>query len=398
MAVIRFQPLEPPLLDPRSEEELVRYACDRIYTASNSTINDFSPSSPCLALLEGFAFSASELLFFANKFSERVMIQYLQVCGIIQRMGSAASVSLTFTLTSPLASAFVIPKNYLVTSQSNPSISFATDSVLVIPAGSISGTISATATDIGTAFNVAPYTLVNLTQPLAFLSSVTNVEAASGGTNPESDQELRSRAFSSIRRRGLVSADDYEQETTSILGEGSTCKCIGNLAADRISKQLGAVHLFVLNPDGTVLNSTQTNTLISQLQAKSHITVQVYCSNVDVCQVQIRAIAKLLQGSNPESTAIEINAAIDEYLTPGKLPLGETIVLKELEYLIRGCVGVDYVQSVALGSASSATETLLSTNLKLPHPYSVAILDSLEVELVSEMGSLVYLFGNGDPD
>lgn len=398
MAVIRFAPLEPPSLDNRGEEQLFRMAVDQIYVASGGQLNDFSDSSPTSALIQGQVFAASELLYWANKFSERVLIQYLQVCGIMQRMGSAASVPLTFTLTSPLASAFFIPKNYLVTSQSNPNIGFTTDQVLVIPAGSISGTIAATATDIGTAFNVAPYTLVNLTQPLAFLSSVTNVEGATGGTNPESDQELLERAFSSIRRRGCVTQDDYEQETIAILGEGSTCKCIGNLAGDRISKQLGAVHLFVLNSDGTLLNSAQTNTVLSQLQAKSHVTVQVYCSNVDIYPIQAKAIAKLLPGSNPETTAIEINSVLEEYLLPGRLPLGETIVLKELEYLIRGCVGVDYVQSVVLGGASSGTQTLLSTNLKLPHPYSAATLDSLEVELVSEMGSLVYLFGSGDPD
>lgn len=112
----------------------------------------------------------------------------------------------------------------------------------------------------------------------------------------------------------------------------------------------------------------------------------------------MKVIAALLPGVNPEACAIAINGALAEYLKPGTVPLGETIVLKEVEYLVRGAIGVEYVQSVAMGSAMDGGETIVSTNLKLPHPYSAATLSSLEVELVSESQSLVYLFGSGDPD
>ena len=94
--------------------------------------------------------------------------------------------------------------------------------------------------------------------------------------------------------------------------------------------------------------------------------------------------------------ANDISSALSEYFTPGQLPLGETLILKEIEFLCRQQTGVDYVQSVTLGGVEA--ESPLTTNLPLPHPYSAAQLRSLEVELVSDAGSLVYLYGEGDPN
>ncbi len=396
MAIIRFSPLEDPVIDPRNEEELVEYALDRIYTASGGTLNSFSPSDPARCLVEGQVFAGSELLFYVNKLPSALAIAFLKIAGIMKREGSAAQATLTFTLSSPLATPFTVPAGYVVTSSGSASLGFTTDVVLIIPAGSINGSVAATAEDTGSIYNVAAYTLSNLSQPLAYLSSCTNTEPAAGGTNAESAEELYSRAFAAIRRRGLVSADDYQEETHQILGEGSVAHAIGSLAADRISTERGVVHVFALNADATELNQTQLNDLQYQLQQKTHVAVKVYASNVDLYPIQIKAIAKLVPGSNPEIVASDVYSAIEEYFTPGQLPLGQTLVLKEVEFLVRQQVGVEYVQSVTLGGVEA--ESPQSTNLPLPHPYSAALLESLEVELVGESESYTYLYGVGDPD
>jgi hypothetical protein len=369
-------------------------ALDRIFVASGGSLNDFSSSSPARALVEGQAFAGAELLYRVSKLPEAMAIAFLKIAGIQQKLGSAASATLAFTLTAPLSTPFTIPQGYLVSSSNG--LGFTTDAVLVIPAGSVSGTVSATAQDTGSAYNVGAYSLVNLSQPLAYLQSVTNTEAATGGTNQETLDEVRSRAFSSIRRRGLVSGFDYEDEARSILGEGSVAKAIGSLAADKVSTERGVVHVFLLNADAAKLNQAQLNDLQRQLQEKTHVAVRVYASNVDIYPVQIKAIAKLTPGSNPETTANNIYLTLNEYLTPGQLPLGETLVLKEMEFLVRQQVGVDYVQSVTLGGVEAGNP--LTTNLPLPHPYSAALLESLEVELVGENGNYNYLYGTGDPD
>ena len=393
MSIIRFQPLPDPVIDDRSEEQLVEYALDRIFVASQGSLNDFSPSSAARALIEGQAFAGAELLFRVSKLPEAMAISFLKIAGIQQSLGSLSEVTLVFALTAPLSSPFSIPKGYLVTASNN--IGFTTDSVLVIPAGSTSGSVTATAQGVGSAYNVAPYSLTNLSQPLAYLQSVTNIEPSAGGTNAETLDQVRSRAFASLRRRALVSSADYEDETREILG-GGVAKAIGNISADRITTERGVAHVFALNADATLLNSAQLADLQSKLQDKTHVAVKVYVSNVELYPIQIKAIAKLLPGSNPEFVANDISSALSEYFTPGQLPLGETLILKEIEFLCRQQTGVDYVQSVTLGGVEA--ESPSTTNLPLPHPYTAAQLRSLEVELVGESGSLTYLYGEGDPD
>ncbi|HEY9736752.1 MAG TPA: baseplate J/gp47 family protein, partial [Trichocoleus sp.] len=313
--------------------------------------------------------------------------------GIQRILGTKAAATLTVTITQLLGSTFTLPAGYEVTDKAGL-YTFRTDANLLITPGNISGTVTATAADVGPGFNVAAYSINRLSQPLAYLQSITNTEAASGGTAGETMEQTKARAFAAIRRRGLVSADDYEEETRALLGAGSVAKAIGNLAADATTIRRGSVHVFALNPNAASLNTAQITSLQAALQAKTHVAVAVYVSNVNLVLVEISVIAKLVPGSNPQTTADLINTRLMDYLTPGALPLGETLILKELEYQAR-LAGVDYVQSVAIAPVD---EPLAATNLPLPYAYSAAQLNSLTVELVDGSQVYAYTYGQGDPD
>jgi hypothetical protein len=115
---------------------------------------------------------------------------------------------------------------------------------------------------------------------------------------------------------------------------------------------------------------------------------------VDVQEVTVRVVAKLPSGQNPETLADDIHERLDAYLTPGNLELGATILIKELEYLVR-LSGVETVQSVIMGIVS---QSQLATNLALPYAYSAASLIDLVVELVDGANLFSYSYGQGDPD
>lgn len=385
-------PLVVPTLDPRTEASLVEYALDRVYTASGGTLNSFAASSPARALIEGQAFAGAELLYYLNQLPEAMALAYLQIAGIQQILGTSATVTLTFTLTAPLTTAYTVPIGYEVSTAGG--LRFTTNTNLVISAGNISGTVAATAAAIGSTYNVGSYTITRLSQALAYLAGVTNAEAATGGTDGETVEQTKSRAFAAIRRRGLVSADDYEEETRSLLGAGSIAKAIGNLAADKVSVRAGSVHVFCLNPDGEALSTAQLASVQSALQAKSNITIAVYASNVDVQDITVRVVAKLPSGQNPQTLADDINDKLSAYLKPGNLALGETILVKELEYLVR-LSGVETVQSVILGLVG---QSQLATNLALPYDYSAGNMLDLTVELVDGANLFSYAYGQGDED
>lgn len=391
--VTRFKPLERPTIDPRNEEALVAYGLDRVYSASGGRINDFSLSSPARVLIEGLAFAAAEFLYQANKVLESLEVQLLQTAGIQQKEGSAAVATLTFTLTAPLGNAFIIPAGYECKAGDR---TFSTDELLLIPSGSISGSVNATCTTLGTEGNVGKFAINQLTQPLAFLGSVTNTTAASGGSNGETIEDTKARAFASFRRRGLVSGEDYEQEVRSLLGESSVAIAIGNLSADRTAVEKGVVHIFALNGDGSALNGAQQSDLQQRLKVKTHLTIEVYVSNLEIIEMSVQVVAQVLSGENPEAIAIAINRELTSYLSPsGGAGIGETVLVKELEYVIRSVPGVDYVQSATIGGW---LETLYSSNFAIPNRWSAPRLRSFVCTLVQSGEEYIYAFGDGDPD
>jgi uncharacterized phage protein gp47/JayE len=390
--VTRVTPLEAPSLDPRSEFELVDYALDRVFSASGGRINDFSAGAPARALIEGQAFAGAELLYYANQLPEALAIALLTIAGIQRKLGSAATVTLEFTLTSVLGNAFAIPAGFEVRTGSG--LAFTTDTLLTIPAGDLTGQVSATCSTLGVVGNVPAFQITQIITPLAFLSRCTNPAAATGGAAEETMEQVKSRAFSALRRRGLVSAADYEEEAIALIGDGAVATAIGRLGADKSSEVLGAVHVFVLGADAAPLNDAQLRVIQGALQTKSHITVDVFCSNIDIVKADMSVIASIPAGGNPATIAADIYTALTLYLTPGALPLGESIILKELEYIVRN-QAVEYVQSVTIGDHLGE---LRGTNYPLPNQYSAAKLTGLNIALVQGENTYSYAYGDGDPD
>lgn len=385
----RFTPLEASSLYPADAQAILQGMLDRCYIASNRTLNDFSAASPIVALYEGHLFGVLELLYYANKLPESLAVEFLKIAGIQRRLGKSAVVELTFTLTAPLGTPFYLSAGYMVSDISN-TYNFVTDSDLVIPSGAVNGTVTATAEQLGTLYNLAPYTITNLSEARAFLKGVVNLDAATGGLDEETFDEARSRGFVALRRRGLISADDYEQEAISVLGAGSVAKAIGLLAADKISYELGAVHVFCLSPDGTEPGDGELLTLQTALKTKAPIGVGVYTSAINLVDLQVYVIAALLPGSNPEAVAQEIYTRLEEYLTPGQLPLGETVKLKELEFVVRSA-GVAYVQSVSTHNEDEVSYA----DIPLPYSYSAARLYDLVCDLSLDGQTFTYEFGSG---
>ncbi len=387
----KFTPLEAPSLYPEDAQQLLQAMFDACYIASDRTLNDFSPASPIAAFYEGHLFAVLELLYYTNKLPDAVAVQFLKIAGIQRRLGKAAVATLTFTLSAPLGNPFYLGAGYMVSDTSN-TYNFLTDTDLIIPTGGISGIVTASAENLGREYNLPAYSIRNLSESRAFLQSVTNTEPASGGIDEETLDEAKSRGFVALRRRGLTSADDYEQEVRGLLGEGSVAKAVGLLAADKISIEKGAVHIFGLNPDGTQLTQAQINEVQGALRnsPKAPIGVNIYVSGIDLVPLEVFAIASLASGTNPETTAQTIYQRLLDYLKPGNLPLGETIALKELEFQVK-LTGVEVVQSV-----STHTETDASyADIQLPNQYSAGYLLDLVVELVVGTETFRYSFGTG---
>lgn len=373
----RYEPLPNPILDPRNERELVELALNRTYERSNRTLNDLSPGSVLRVFAEMMAFAAAELLFYVNKLPFAFVIQFLQIQGIQRRLGSPAVVSLRFSLSQAVTEAQIIPKGTPVLTADRRQ-KFLTDTQLIIPVGQTFGVVSATCTTVGENGNLPPYSITQLLQSLPYLSGVTNLEASTGGSGAETLKETQTRAMLALRRRGLISQDDFENKVRAILGQGSVALAVGNLGEDGLSFFLGCVHVFALNADGSQPNQTQRDALKTQLRPLTQVGIELFVSAIDVRPVAVSVIAKSVAGTDPQTIASGIGTKIRNFLTPGKLPAGEALLVDDLRYQVRTTGGVQFVESVAIGESP---ESVLTSNFPLKYRYSVAKVEAISVAL-----------------
>lgn len=105
---------------------------------------------------------------------------------------SPARTTLHVTLATPAAYDWIMPVGARVTGDNK--IYFATESLLVIPAGTNSGAVPLACTSPGAAGNgYAPGQLNRLVDPLPYVADVRNATASSGGADVEDDDRYRER-------------------------------------------------------------------------------------------------------------------------------------------------------------------------------------------------------------
>jgi phage-related baseplate assembly protein len=108
-----------------------------------------------------------------------------------------ALTELIFTAAGTAGFDAIIPQGTLVQSTANPALQFATTQDLVIPAGSIAGTVVAQCTTLGPAGN--GLLIGDLITPIgwtgAFAITVTNDLVTVGGADQETDENYRLRIF-----------------------------------------------------------------------------------------------------------------------------------------------------------------------------------------------------------
>lgn len=374
-----------PQIDDRSEELIVRQAQDLVAFLSNNQLNDFSEGSPLSVLLRAQAFAQAEFLWRINKFPLRLILEFMRLAGVERVTQSKASVQLEFTLSSPRTTPFQIPAGFEVVASSG-NLVFETDSILTIPAGNLSGVVTATSKGAGSIYNVPAFSLNRVTQPLAFLGAVTNPTAASGGSDGETVEQAINRGFAAIRRRNLVSALDFEEAAVEVLGLGSSAKCIGLLGADKITKTPGAIHLFCLDASGFPAGLGNIQRVREALEPSILLGTTLYISEMPVEPVQIEVFARINKQLTFEQTTSNIENEIINFFSPAELEAGQTVHIEELRHRIRFASGISFIDYILLNG--------LPNNVEAPTDYTKLQYGSLSVNLSDGEGNL-YQAGRG---
>lgn len=241
-----------------------------------------------------------------------------------------------FTLSERRNSAVVIPLGTRVAAGS--SLIFRTQEELVIPAGDTTGIVDTIAAATGTTYNELQLGQIqDVLDPIAYVSTVANVQISAGGSDPEDDARFRERivnAFERITRGG--SRQGYVELVKAAHPNIVDAKVI--------RPQPGHIHIFPLMTSGIAADAIN-DVIMDFLDPETTIPMGDYVSVHKVTQQNFDVVIslKVTPGSASEVTA-QAEAAIRAQFAIWSQKLGVQIAPSAIVEAVRnvpGVVGVD---------------------------------------------------------
>jgi hypothetical protein len=373
-----------PTLAVQTYDQLLKLARQRTFEASAGVLNDTSEAGVLSALLKEQSAAIAAQNEVLNSLVDVAVLTMLRSFGIEVSPGSGSLMLVTIVLNQIPSETVRIPRFKIA----RAGIPFMTVEYLDVPAGVSTVQMTASALVYGIASNVAPGLGVIL-EPQPLVQSVVFETLVQPGTDPQSLSAIPPQTFIDMLAAGsLTRAIDFEREMRALLGVGSVALAIGKLSADRQTTELGTVHVFGLNPDGTELSAAQIQTLQRSLTDGAPLA-EIYVSTIQVVKTQASAIVVLESNAEGQLVANAIWASFKDYVQPHKLPSGEPVYVNQLVVLAGRVLGVDRVQSVSLGDIPGALEP---GNHLLPNKWSAPRLEKLTVICVFGSNSTSYEF------
>ena len=357
MADIRG-PILPLQLDPRNTPALVRDTQTKIFLESGGQLNDFSAASPLSAIVEGQAYAQSELLYYLNSLPEAFTLQWFRQLGIQRSIGAKAIVEITFTKVEGFGRTVIIPKGTVLSTVSN--LNYILDEEVRINNDELIATGRAISERWGTVYNVAPGAIQKINLNILGLNTQTNERQAQGGKDLESIENLKTRAFTLLRRRGLISANDYENEIREIAPEASIVKVITHEERERVSEDIptGVIAVCLGDQDGKELEATIRQNLLKALRKRVPLGTAIYLTSPEVTPLETTVVIEYddeVFTTGIDARAAAINDLISSSLNIQEIPLGETFNFQQVKNNIFDFNFVNKVNSLSIKLLKTVT-------------------------------------------
>lgn len=264
---------------------------------------------------------------FVDETSGRFLDKNAAGYGITRKPGTAASVTLTFTGSAGTT----IPAGTLCVTQDG--LGFATDEALTLGETG-SGTVTATADAVGTAYNVPAGAIISMQQAVSGVNSLTNEDAAAGGTDPETDAALFAR-LDAYKKTPPTSGNDrhYHQWALAVNGVGaaSVIRCWDGPGTVKV-----IIADMALRPVEEELRAEVAAYIETQRPVTAEVTVESAAGvpvEVSVTVTTDGTVSKL----NTEQTLTE---RLAEYLGETAFAEGAEVVYNRVLALVMGLPGV----------------------------------------------------------
>ena len=254
--------------------------------------------------------------------------------GAERKAATKARVMLTFSLSQESETDTVIDEGCICASRNNPYIQFVTLGDAVIPAGELSVTAEAEASESGSSYNVRAGEVTVIVNPPLTVAKVTNAAPHVFGFEEENDSRLRKRILSaySIPSTGF-SADSLRESLLSVDG----------ILDCRISELANRAQVTLKTADGEI-----SEDIISKINDRLYIAdIFGFSKNISLAQKRDCSLRISVKCSVSEFTRIknEVEKKVREITD--SLLIGERLVLSSLSYAVFTVDGVEFCEATS---------------------------------------------------
>lgn len=346
---------DPPFGD--QTEEAVR---ERMFGNMDSGL-DQAQGSMAWNLIAPFAIEANKLWAALDQvvefgFAQTTYGQFLDARaeehGVTRKPATKGTGTVTFTGTNgtEIAAGTQVSNTVLAGSPDEPVV-FETDALGTVSGGTVD--IAVTAIEAGTAGNLPASSIDRMVTVVALITAIDNAAETTGGTDEETDEELRDRLLAAIAaREGAGTQDDYVTWATEVEGVGkATCEPLWSGA--------GTVRVMILDNDLQPASAPLQTTVDDYIQTLRPIGADVTISTPTLDTHAISATLVMEAGFTVIGVTTAVETAIQEYYDG--LDTGDDVIYLEVGAAIITTLGVaDYsallVDGAAINVVISATQ------------------------------------------
>ncbi len=262
------------------------------------------------------------------EFSRAPMIDYLgELLGVTRLPAAAAQTEIEFALV-PGHGDLTIPAGIRIGTTDGRAI-FETRAIINVLAADNVVTVTADAQVLGKSGNgYAIGTVTQILDPQAYLSSATNITVTGGGTDQESDEELRERiklapsAFSTAGSKGAY----------KFHAKGAHPSIVDVAVVGPPTFDPGEVHIFPLVEGGittpsNVLDAVELACSADKVRPLTDTVIVVSPTKVDY---SINVALTLYSGADQPSVVAAVQSQLQEYVDRKKNLLGQDVVRAQI--------------------------------------------------------------------
>ncbi|MBQ3329836.1 MAG: baseplate J/gp47 family protein [Ruminococcus sp.] len=258
--------------------------------------------------------------------------------GLSRKNGTVASGHVIFLTASSDHGNILIPAGTQLCTNDGQ-LRFTTDSDAILSSGSQSVTAGAHAVQEGSAYNILVGKIAVMVTPIAGISVVKNNERFTGGSDRESDEQLRARVIESYQTiSNGANAAYYRSAAMSVDGVYSA-SVIG------CARGAGTVDVYAC-ARGAVLSNEKIAEIQTLLNEKREVNVDVRAVSPTAMNINLYIRLTVAEGYDFDTVAANVREAVVDYING--LGIGNDLRLSkvgEVVYHIEGVADYKFLES-----------------------------------------------------